>query len=102
MSDAGLQSRYTILHRLAAGGMAEVYVGEMAATSGVRKQVVIKRILPDLAKDRAFVRMFLDEARVAATLQHPNIVQTHDVVEGTDGYFIAMEYLVGADVRSVG
>lgn len=102
MSQARTRARYTLRQRLATGGMAEVYLGEMEGLLGIRKPVVVKRILPDLAKDPTFVEMFLDEARVAATLQHPNIVQTYDVVEGPEGYFLTMEYLRGADLRTIG
>ncbi|HEY1585455.1 MAG TPA: protein kinase, partial [Polyangia bacterium] len=68
---------------------------------GFQKMVVIKRILPQLATKTDFVEMFLDEARIAATLQHPNVVQMYDVGVVDGNYFIAMEYLHGEDVRSL-
>lgn len=98
-AERGGAARYRIVRRLASGGMAELYLGRMSGIQGVEKTVAIKRIRKDLADDKAFVEMFLDEARVAATLQHPNIVQTYDVVSGPEGYFLSMEYLDGADVR---
>src|SRR5258706_1154918 len=63
--------------------------------------VVIKRILPQLATKSDFIEMFLDEARIAATLQHPNVVQMYDVGVVDGNYFIAMEYLFGEDLRSL-
>ncbi|HEX3764414.1 MAG TPA: serine/threonine-protein kinase, partial [Kofleriaceae bacterium] len=93
--------RYVILKHLASGGMADVLLARTAGLEGFERHVVIKRIRPELAHDRRFVRMFLDEARVAATLHHQNIVQVHDVGEVDGEYFIAMEYVHGEDVRHV-
>ncbi len=87
--------KYTLLTRLATGGMGEVYVAQMGGTAGFEKQVVIKRILPQLARDQHFVRMFLDEARITAQLNHPNICQVFDLGEIDGEYYIAMEYLEG-------
>src|SRR5437762_1386852 len=93
--------KYEVMKRLATGGMAEIYLARVRGITGFEKIVVPKRILPQLATQPDFVRMFLDEARIAATLQHPNIVQTYDVgAEGGD-YFMAMEYLHGEDLRSL-
>jgi tRNA A-37 threonylcarbamoyl transferase component Bud32 len=86
---------------LAAGGMAEIFLARVSGLSGFQKMVVIKRILPQLATKSDFVEMFLDEARIAATLQHPNVVQMYDVGVVDGNYFIAMEYLHGEDVRSI-
>ena len=97
---AGLDSpvrfgKYTLLTRLATGGMGEVYVAQMGGAAGFEKQVVIKRILPQLAGDAQFVRMFLDEARITAQLNHPNICQVFELGESDGEYYIAMEYLQG-------
>src|SRR5207247_2513339 len=92
---------YEILKRLAAGGMAEIFLARVRKMTGFQKMVVIKRILPQLASNSAFVEMFLDEARIAATLEHPHIVQTYDVGVLDGSYYIAMEYLHGEDVRSI-
>jgi serine/threonine protein kinase len=89
------------VRRLAAGGMAEIFLARVSGLSGFQKMVVIKRILPQLATKSDFVEMFLDEARIAATLQHPNVVQMYDVGVVDGNYFIAMEYLHGEDVRSI-
>lgn len=107
-SDTGLEhvmprqfGKYTLLKALAKGGMAEVYLALQRSVAGFEKLVVIKRILPELSRDQAFVEMLLHEARVAATLSHPNIVQTFDVGEVEGTYFIAMEHIHGEDIRAV-
>jgi serine/threonine protein kinase len=92
---------YEILARLAAGGMAEIYLARLRKMTSFQKMVVIKRILPELAQNSDFIEMFLDEARIAATLEHPHIVQTYDVGVVDGSYYIAMEYLHGEDVRSI-
>ncbi|HEY8090282.1 MAG TPA: serine/threonine-protein kinase, partial [Polyangiaceae bacterium] len=93
--------KYTLIRKLATGGMAELFLAIQKSVAGFEKLVVIKRILPPHDQDRAFVEMFLHEARVAATMSHPNIVQIFDVgsVDGT--YFIAMEHVHGEDLRSI-
>ena len=95
-----LFGRYQILEPLAVGGMAEVFRAQTAGASGFLKEVVIKRILPSYSEDPHFVKMFVDEARIAARLHHPNIVQVFDfdVVDGT--YYIAMEYVEGVDLST--
>ena len=93
--------KYTLLRKLAAGGMAEIFLALHRSMAGFEKLVVIKRILPSMNQDQAFIDMLLHEARIAATLSHPNIVQIFDVgqVEGT--YYIAMEHIHGEDIRSI-
>ncbi len=81
--------------------MAELFLARQTGLSGFEKQVAIKRILPALATDKQFVEMFLDEARIAAQLTHPNIVQIYDLGETDGAYFIAMEYIEGMDAESV-
>ena len=93
--------KYTLLRQLATGGMATVYLALQRAVAGFEKLVVIKRILPQLSRDQAFVEMLLHEARIAATLSHPNVVQTFDVGEVQGGYYIAMEHVNGEDIRSI-
>ena len=93
--------KYQLLKKIAVGGMAEIWVARSAGISGVEQVCVVKRILPELATNADFVRMFLDEARIAATLNHPNLAQMYDVGEANGRPFIAMEYLHGEDVRSV-
>jgi eukaryotic-like serine/threonine-protein kinase len=93
--------RYEVLRRIAKGGMAELFLARQVGAAGIEKLVVCKRILPELAGDAEFVRMFLDEARLAAGLHHSNVVQVYDIGEAEDGYFFAMEYLHGEDLRHV-
>src|SRR3954470_18043116 len=93
--------RYVILKHLASGGMADVLLARTTGLEGLERHVVIKRIRHELAHDRRFIGMFLDEARVAATLHHQNIVQVHDIGEAAGEYFIAMEYVHGEDVRKI-
>ncbi|MCB9643052.1 MAG: serine/threonine protein kinase [Myxococcales bacterium] len=81
--------------------MAEIWLAHLAGPEGFAKLVVIKKIKPHLAKERSFVKMFLNEARLAAQLNHPHIVQIYDMgkIEGT--YFIAMEYISGRDLSEI-
>ncbi|HWE29833.1 MAG TPA: serine/threonine-protein kinase, partial [Polyangia bacterium] len=89
------------MSRLAAGGMAEIFLARTKSIQGFEKYLVIKRILGHRTQDPEFVRMFLDEARVAATLDHPNIVQIYDVGHVDNEYFIAMEYLRGHNLIEI-
>lgn len=81
--------------------MAEVFLAIQQGLAGFEKLVVIKRILPHLCQDGQFVQMFLNEARLAASLSHPNIVQIFDVHRDEGSFFIAMEYLSGEDLRYI-
>lgn len=92
---------YEVLRTLARGGMAELLLARAEGPHGFRKVVVLKRIHSHLADDPGFVEMFRDEARLAALLDHPNVVQVFDIGDGDDGVFFAMEYLRGADVRAL-
>ncbi len=87
--------KYTLVARVGTGGMAAVFLAIAAGPAGFRKLVVIKRLLEHLEDDQVFVRMFLDEARLAARLNHPNVVQTLEVGAVGDSHFLAMEYLEG-------
>jgi len=93
--------KYQLLKRLAMGGMAQIYLARQRGPEGFEKLLVIKRILPHLAENGDFVRMFLDEARIAARLDHPNIVDIYDLGAQDDTFFIAMEYIHGEDLRRV-
>ena len=92
---------YELLRRLACGGMAEIYLARARGIEGFEKVVVLKRILPQFAQNSDFVGMFLDEARLSATLQHPNIAQVHDIGQWNGSYFFTMEYVHGQDVRGI-
>ena len=71
--------KYTLIRKLASGGMAELFLAIQKSVAGFEKLLVIKRILPSMNQDKAFIDMLLSEARIAATLSHPNIVQIFDV-----------------------
>ena len=89
--------RYTLLERLAVGGMAEVFRAKITSSHGFEKILVIKRILPHLAADPNFVAMFIDEAKLTAQLTHPKIVQVLDFGEVSGQYFTALEFIDGFD-----
>jgi serine/threonine protein kinase len=93
--------KYRLLAELGHGGMAQVYLALAKGVAGFNKLVVVKVIQPDLAEDPDFVRMFLDEARLAARLNHPNVVQTNEVDHDGKRYFLAMEYLEGQTLNRV-
>jgi serine/threonine protein kinase len=93
--------RYEPLKKLATGGMAELFLAKQSGLEGFEKVVVLKRILAHLAQDEEFVSMFLDEARIAAKLSHPNIVQIYDLGKADDSYYIAMEYVSGRNVQAL-
>ena len=100
----GMPSRfgkYTLIRKLATGGMAELFLAIQKSVAGFEKLLVIKRILPSMNQDKAFIDMLLHEARIAATLSHPNIVQIFDVGQIDGQYFIAMEHVHGEDLRSL-
>lgn len=95
MSDVMQLGRYSLHAQLAGGGMATVYLARLNGAVGFGRTVAIKRLHPHLAKDPEFVTMFLDEARLSARIQHPNVVPTLDVV-ATDGeLFLVLEYVKG-------
>jgi eukaryotic-like serine/threonine-protein kinase len=87
--------KYQIIRRLAVGGMGEVFLARQSGVAGFDRLVILKSLLPDLASQEDFVHQFLDEARVAATLNHPNIVSIYEVGLWNGTYFIAMEYIRG-------
>ncbi len=93
--------RYVLLKKLAAGGMAEVFLARRLSFGGFAKFVVIKRLLPEYSKRKAYVRLFLAEARTGAQLNHPNIVGLHDLGQIDDAYFMAMEYVHGVSAAEL-
>ncbi len=93
--------RYEVAGRLAMGGMAEILLGRLVGPSGFERPVVIKRILPHLAAEPSFVSMFLDEARLAARIRHPNVVQVHELGKEDDNLYLVMEYLEGENSAGV-
>jgi serine/threonine-protein kinase len=93
--------KYTLLRKLAVGGMAELFLALQKSVAGFEKLLVIKRILPAMNQDRGFIEMLLHEARIAATLTHANIVQIFDVGQVDGTYYIAMEHVHGEDLRGI-
>lgn len=92
---------YEILRKIAAGGMAEVFLAKQTGIGGFERLVCIKRILPHLGEQEDFINMFQDEARIAANLVHPNIAQIYDIGRVQGSYYIAMEYVRGEDLRRI-
>lgn len=89
---------YLLYDRIGIGGMAEIFLASSQGIEGFEKRLVIKRILPNLSNDDQFVRMFVEEAKLCASLRHPNIVQVYDLGEIDKQFFIAMEFVDGRDL----
>ncbi|HEY0883577.1 MAG TPA: serine/threonine-protein kinase, partial [Archangium sp.] len=90
--------RYTLVKRLGAGGMGEVF---LARAHGTGEELVLKRILPHLTENPRFLRLFLDETRIASRLEHPNIARIHELGEHGGTWFVAMELVAGKDLREL-
>lgn len=95
------QQRYSIIEKIDAGGMAEVFKGKAASLRGFEKLVAIKRVLPSLSKNTKFIGMFLDEARLSLHLNHANVVQTFDIGMTDNAYFIVMEWIDGSNLKGI-
>jgi len=93
--------RYVLLELVARGGMAEVWRAAAVGTAGFSRVLAVKRILPHLATQPNFVRMFVDEAKIAAVLNHPNVLQVLDLGQHGGQYFLAMEFVAGRPLSSV-
>jgi len=93
--------KYILVRKLAEGGMAEIFLAKQVGAEGFERDVVLKLMLGHLSSSREFVEMFLDEARLAAKLHHPNIVQISDLGHFNGRYFICMEYLPGEDLQTM-
>src|SRR5262245_26552316 len=93
--------KYRILSELGRGGMSNVYLAVARGPGGVNKLVVLKAVLPELASEPGALTMFLDEARLAAQLNHPNVVQTYEVGTEGDRHVIVMEYLEGQSLSGI-
>jgi len=92
---------YEILEMINRGGMAEIYKAKKKGVKGFEKVIVIKKILSGYGEDDKYIEMFVDEAKIAAELTHPNIVQIYDFGKKDNFYFIAMEYVEGKDLRLI-
>jgi serine/threonine protein kinase len=93
--------RYVVLEYLAEGGMGAIYLGKKLGAGGFEKHVVLKQLLPEFTRQPEFIDLFLREARLSATLDHANIIHTIDLVTAGEEHFIVMEYLDGADLRTL-
>jgi len=93
--------RYAIFDRIAAGGMAAVHVARLVGEGGFARTVAVKRLHPQFALDPEFVAMFLDEARLAARIRHPNVVATLDIVTADGELFLVMEYVDGESLSAL-
>lgn len=94
--------RYTLLRKIAVGGMAEVYVARSQGVSGFAKRVALKKILPQYSHNRKFLEMLLDEAKISVSLTHPNIAQVYELGVGAqETHFIVMEYVEGRPLNRV-
>ncbi|RMG98430.1 MAG: PEGA domain-containing protein [Deltaproteobacteria bacterium] len=92
---------YQLLERISVGGMAEVYKAKEFGADGFERLVAIKRILPHVAEDEEFIAMFKDEAKIAVQLSHGNIAQIYNLDTHEDGFYIALEYVAGRDLRAI-
>ena len=93
--------KYLLLEQIAVGGMARLYRGKITGVQGFEKLIAIKTILPHLAEEKELISSFIDEAKLAALLNHQNIVQIYDFGSMEKSYYISMEYLFGKDVRLI-
>ena len=93
--------KYLLLEKVATGGMAQLYRAKIIGVEGFEKFIAIKQILPHLANEEELITSFIDEAKLAALLNHQNVVQIYDFGSMENSYFITMEYLFGRDLRAV-
>lgn len=93
--------RYDLLGEIATGGMATVYVAKLRGAHGFARTVAVKCMHPQYAKDPSFVDMFLDEARVAAKIRHPNVVPTLDIIQEEEQLLIVLEYVEGETLSAI-
>jgi serine/threonine-protein kinase len=98
---ADLFGKYRLGDRIARGGMAEIYHGYVLGAGGFAREIVVKRILPELVQDAEFLGMFHEEAKLASLIDHPNIVQIFDFNQEGDSFYIVMEYVRGADLAKL-
>ncbi|GMV39223.1 MAG: hypothetical protein AMXMBFR64_09390 [Myxococcales bacterium] len=93
--------RYQLVRRVSIGGMAEVFQAKSYGPSGFEKEVALKRILPSIAEDHSLLQAFIDEARLAAQLHHPNICSIYELGKTFESYYITMEYIYGVDLLAI-
>ncbi len=97
-----LFGRYQLLRRIAVGGMAEIFLARSASLDGFEKDLVIKRIRSEYGDDEKFSSLFIDEAKIAISLSHPNVVQVFDFGHHDGAYYLAMEHVFGCDLDGIG
>src|SRR5215831_10607123 len=93
--------RYIVCDEIASGGMATVHVGKLVPVAGFSKIVAIKKLYPEFARNPEFVTRFLDEARIASRVSHPNVVQVLDVVPFEEGVYLVLDYVDGASLAEL-
>jgi len=93
--------KYLLLERVNVGGMAEVFKAKAFGVEGFERLVAVKRILPSIAEDEAFIKMFIDEAKIAGQLSHAQVAQIFDLGRAGESYYIAMEFVHGKDLRAI-
>ncbi|MEJ7600453.1 MAG: serine/threonine-protein kinase [Kofleriaceae bacterium] len=101
MSSSTTIGNYEVISKLATGGMGEVFLANQRGAGDFSRKVVLKKLHPKFTTDPSFVTMFLNEARIAASFSHPNIIHIYELFQDGDGYVIAMEYVRGASVLSL-
>jgi tRNA A-37 threonylcarbamoyl transferase component Bud32 len=101
MTETRRLGKYRLVRRLAVGGVAEVYLAVAEGLSGFEKRVVLKRLMPEHARDADLLSMFLDEARLMALLHHPHITEVYDIGAEEGEYFFALEHVDGCDLREL-
>ncbi|HVE87892.1 MAG TPA: serine/threonine-protein kinase, partial [Myxococcales bacterium] len=101
MKKPAVFGKYLLLERLNVGGMAEVFIAKAFGVEGFERILAIKKILPTMAEDEEFIKMFIDEARISVQLNHANIVHIHELGNYDGTFFIAMEYVAGRDLRTL-
>ena len=93
--------KYYLLERINIGGMAEIFKAKAFGVEGFERMLAVKKILSSIAEDESFINMFIDEAKIAGQLNHPNIAQIFDLGKVNDSYFIALEYIAGKDLKTI-
>jgi len=93
--------QYVLKEKIATGGMAEVWKARMRGVEGFQKMVAIKKILPHMSDNEEFVTMFIDEAKLAAQLNHNNIIHIYDLGKIASSFYIAMEFIDGRDLKAI-
>ncbi len=93
--------KYYLLERISVGGMAEIFKAKSFGEAGFERLVAVKRILPSIAEDQEFIAMFVDEAKLAVQLTHPNVAQIFELGKVGEAYFIALEYVASKDMRAI-